>query len=83
MSLCVLIDSKILNERIGIVFDEKALAAARRHGIKEVIYTAEEVRALKGVSSERLRAIHAAKKQLVMPVFGDCCLEQVLPEKDE
>lgn len=58
---CVKIASGKLGCDVWIAPDTEAAAWLKSEGIVEGIYTAEEVRMLKGTSLENLQAVHMAK----------------------
>ena len=58
----VKIYSRLFNEEIYVVADQEEMEALVSKGIKEVIYVAWEIPALKGMDKERLRAVHLTKK---------------------
>ena len=58
----VRIFSKLFNEEIWLVADQEEMEVLVSKGVKEVIYMAWEIPALKGMDKERLRAVHLTKK---------------------
>jgi hypothetical protein len=64
--------SDVLGDFLWVVPDESCARALR--DVTEPIYTADEVRKLKGLSVEGLRAVHGAKT-----IFEDSRVESVAP----
>lgn len=64
----VKIYSRLFNEEIYVVADQEEMEALVSKGVKEVVYVAWEIPALKGMDKERLRAVHLTKK--VFPGAG-------------
>lgn len=58
----VKIFSKLFNEEIWLVADQEEMEALVSKGVKEVVYMAWEIPALKGMDKERLRTVHLTKK---------------------
>jgi hypothetical protein len=58
----VKIFSNLFNEKICLVADQEELETLASKGVKEAIYMAWEIPALKGMDKERLRAVHLTKK---------------------
>jgi vacuolar-type H+-ATPase subunit F/Vma7 len=54
--------SEILRTYLWVVADEKDIETLRSQGITETIYTAEEIKKLKGLSKDSLMAIHRVKE---------------------
>lgn len=59
--LVVFIYSRLLEDRITLVRTQAQAEELRRLGSRDVIYTADEVQALKGKTPEEVKAVHAIK----------------------
>jgi hypothetical protein len=65
--VAIKIFSEMLNEELWIVADERNMDALKAEQVVDIaIYTANEIRELKGKYQEQLKTIHEAKK-----VFGE------------
>lgn len=64
--------SEVLQAHLWVVADDEDTKALRSQGIKEAIYTADEIRKLKGISKESLKKIHKIKE-----VFLESNIEEV------
>lgn len=58
----VKIYSRLFDEAIYVVADQEELETLALKGVKEVIYVAWEIPALRGMEREWLRAVHLTKK---------------------
>ena len=58
----VKIFSNLFNEDIWLAADQKEMEGLVLKGVKEAIYLASEISALKGRDPESLRAVHETKK---------------------
>ncbi len=65
--------SEILGGYLWVVADDRDVQEMRTRGISEVTYTTEEVRLLKGINKDSLKALHKFKE-----VFKNSQIEQVL-----
>lgn len=74
------INSRILEDYLWIVATDKELKELVAEGVKDVIYTQEEVSKLmgEGVSKEGLKAIHKVKKS-----FAGATVENIENEQKE
>lgn len=70
--------SEILHAYLWVVDTDEDMHFLRGRGVSEAIYTADEIRKLKGMDKENLKAIHRVKE-----VFEDSKIEQVMPKKGE
>ena len=64
--------SEILHAYLLVADTDEDIHSLRFQGVSEAIYTADEIRKLKGMDAEGLRAIHQIKK-----IFKDSTVEQV------
>lgn len=65
--------SNILQAYLWVVETDKDMHSLRSQGISEAIYTADEIRKLKGIDDkDSLRAIHKVKQ-----VFEDSTIEEI------
>lgn len=70
--------SEILQAYLWVVADDEAMKALKSQGISEAIYTANEIRRLKGLSKDSLRELHKVKE-----VFPESVVEDVKKEEAE
>ena len=54
--------SNILQAFLWVVDTDEDMWALRKEGVRETIYTSDEVRKLKGISKEGLKRVHRAKE---------------------
>jgi hypothetical protein len=69
--------SEILQAYLWVVFDEKDTETLRSQDIKEAIYTDDEIRKLKSLDKESLKALHKVKE-----VFENSKIEQIITKED-
>jgi len=64
--------SEILQTYLWIVDTDEDMHSLRSQGISEAIYIAEEIKKLKGMDKEGLKAVHQVKK-----VFPESSIEEI------
>ena len=67
--------SEILHAYLWVVETDKDMHSLSSQGIKEVIYTADEIKRLKGLSNDSLKEVHKAKE-----VFESSRIEEIKPK---
>lgn len=70
--------SEILQTYLWVVDTDEDMHSLRGHGISEAIYTADEIKRLKGMDKDSLKAIHKVKE-----VFENSNVEQIFPKERE
>ena len=70
--------SEILQAFLWVVDTEKDMRTLRDRNITEPIYTADEIRKLKGINKEDLKKVHRVKE-----IFENSQVEEVQHKKDQ
>jgi hypothetical protein len=63
--------SEVLQSHLWVVYGPEDMHAIRTHGISEPVYSAEEIKKLKGASKEDLRTIQEVKTAFPASVVED------------